>query len=203
LLFLWHSGFLLSFPKVKINHLLSQPQSNSRPHCFFSYLLKLIYPSDVLDVGTTYTITWNALPHKYPFVTIVLWDASPDGLFAPLAPLNNFTNNGSASWTVDPASFVGQHRLGLGVGLSHGLKRRLMEIGPGDAMVNTTTSGVFSIALSANPPTTTETNPGNSGSSNPTTSISTSSRGSSSRTRTSSDGALPQSSSAFSATGIS
>lgn len=69
---------------------------------------------EFLDVGQTYTVIWHALISKYPSVTIVLWDATPDGLFLPLAGLDFITNTGSIAWTVPDQ--VGPHRLGVGTG---------------------------------------------------------------------------------------
>jgi len=81
------------------------------------YLLKLICTSDVLQVGITYHVFWNALPHKYSFITLALWDPDSDGLSVSLGhSFINFTNDGFALWTVGPDSLVGQHKFVLGVG---------------------------------------------------------------------------------------
>src|SRR5213076_3004568 len=65
-------------------------------------------------VGQSITVTWVPQTSVIPLVTLVLWDANPDGIYYAQNGYENFTNTGQVQWIVP--NNVGDRRLGLGVG---------------------------------------------------------------------------------------
>ncbi len=59
-------------------------------------------------------MTWVPQSSVLPLVTLVLWDANPDGIYYAQKGYENFTNTGQVQWIVP--NHVGDRRLGLGVG---------------------------------------------------------------------------------------
>jgi hypothetical protein len=70
--------------------------------------------SEIFTVGQSITVTWVAQTAALPLVTLVLWDANPDGIYYAQAGYENFPNTGEVQWIV--TNNVGQRRLGIGVG---------------------------------------------------------------------------------------
>lgn len=67
-------------------------------------------------MGQSITVTWVAQTSALPLVTLVLWDADPDGVYYTQTGYENFPNTGQVQWIVP--NNVGQRRLGIGVGNS-------------------------------------------------------------------------------------
>lgn len=138
-----HDKNVSGFPSIRTFDLCTDPGSklyipNSRVRAPQAGVC--LKSRDILDVGSTVTLRWNA-SSRYPTVTLVLWDPSPDGLYVDLGSLDDITNLGRASWTVIDA--VGPHILGIGVGMP--MFQVTLTSGSPGALGNSSGSEVFTI----------------------------------------------------------